>query len=159
MGRRTRFLAAPLAVLVVAVAGCGSTGAVSRIGGSGRRGGPVVLSAEKIPDLGTVLVDEGVTLYTFAPDRATEVTCKGACAAAWPPLTVVPGEKPTGTGAVRGGLIGTDPGPDGSEVVTYAGWPLYSFVSDTEPGEANGQDVDLNGGYWYVMSPSGRIIR
>ena len=43
--------------------------------------------------------------------------------------------------------------------MTYAGWPLYSFVSDTEPGEANGQNVNLNGGYWYVISPSGKVIR
>ena len=158
MGRLTRFLAVPLLAAVV-LAGCGTTGAVSRVGGSGLRGASVTISAEKIPDLGTVLVDEGVTLYVFAPDRATEVTCKGSCASAWPPLTVAAGQKPTGTGAVRDSLIGTDPGPQGSEVVTYAGWPLYSFVSDTEPGEANGQNVNLNGGYWYVISPSGRVIR
>ncbi|HEX3735255.1 MAG TPA: hypothetical protein VHU86_08880 [Solirubrobacterales bacterium] len=158
MGRLTWFLATPLA-LVVVVTGCGSTGAVSRVGGSGLRGEQVILSAEKIPDVGTVLVDEGVTLYVFAPDHAAEVTCRGPCASAWPPLTVAAGQKPTASGAVRGDLIGTDPGPHGSEVVTYSGWPLYSFVSDTEPGEANGQDIDLNGGYWYVISPSGKVIK
>ncbi|MGH2941113.1 MAG: COG4315 family predicted lipoprotein [Solirubrobacterales bacterium] len=119
----------------------------------------MILSEENIPDLGKVVVDEGVTLYTFVPDRATEVTCKGSCASAWPPLTVAPGQEPSGSEAVEKGLIGTDPGERGSTVVTYAGWPLYSFVSDTEPGEANGQGVDLNGGYWYVISPSGRVIR
>ncbi len=158
MGKLMCLRAAPIALLIV-VAGCGSTGAISRVGGSGSRGGPVILSAEKIPDLGTVLVDEGVTLYTFAPDHAAEVTCKGSCASAWPPVTIAAGQKPTGSGVVRQDLIGTDPGPGGSEVVTYAGWPLYSFVSDTEPGEANGQNVNLNGGYWYVISPSGKIIR
>lgn len=158
MGRLKGILAVPV-VSAVIIAGCGTTGAISRVGGSGARGEPVTLSAENIPALGTVLVDEGVTLYVFAPDRATEVTCKGPCASAWPPLTVAAGQEPTGTGAVRSNLIGTDPGPHGSEVVTYAGWPLYSFVSDTEPGEANGQNVNLNGGYWYVISPSGKIIR
>jgi predicted lipoprotein with Yx(FWY)xxD motif len=158
MGRPTLFLVALLG-LVAVVAGCGSTGAVPRVGGSGLRGEQVILSTEQIPDLGTVLVDEGVTLYVFAPDHATEVTCKGPCASAWPPLTVAAGQEPTATGAVRANLIGTDPGAHGSKVVTYAGWPLYSFVSDTEPGEANGQNVELNGGYWYVISPSGKIIR
>jgi predicted lipoprotein with Yx(FWY)xxD motif len=157
MGRLGWLLAA--SSLAVLAAGCGTTGTVSRVGGAGLRGGPVILSAEKIPDLGTVLVDEGVTLYVFAPDRATEVTCKGPCASAWPPLTIAPGQKASASGAVRSELLGTDPGPEGSRVVTYAGWPLYSFVSDTEPGEANGQNVDLNGGYWYVISPSGKIIR
>lgn len=120
---------------------------------------PVVLSAESVPELGDVLVDEGVTLYVFLPDRATAVTCKGPCASVWPPLTVRPGQAPTSSGAVRKQLIGTVPGEAGDRVVTYAGWPLYSFVSDTEPGEANGQGVDLNGGYWYVISPSGKIIK
>ncbi len=158
MGRLTCFRAAPIVLLAI-VAGCGSTGAISRVGGSGLRGGQVTLSAEKIPNLGTVLVDEGVTLYVFAPDHATEVTCEGACASAWPPLTVAAGQKPAASGAVRANLIGTDPGPKGTAVVTYAGWPLYSFVSDTEPGEANGQNVNLNGGYWYVISPAGKIIK
>ncbi len=36
--------------------------------------------------------------------------------------------------------------------MTYKGWPLYLFKGDTKNGVANGQDVDLTGGYWYVMS-------
>jgi predicted lipoprotein with Yx(FWY)xxD motif len=149
-----------LGALLVAltVSGCGTSGAVPGAGSGGRRG-PVILSAEKIPDLGEVLVDEGETLYTFAPDRAKEVTCTASCAAAWPPLAVPTGQKPTASGAVSGALVGTDPGPEGGNVVTYAGWPLYSFVSDTEPGEANGQNIELNGGYWYVISPSGKVIK
>ncbi len=152
MRRMTYILAALFAVL--AIAGCGNADS-----GSGRHSQPVVLSAANLPELGEVLVDEGVTLYVFAPDRATAVTCAGACAVAWPPLTVPPGEKPSASGTVRQSLLGTASGPGGGEVATYAGWPLYSFVSDTEPGETNGQNVNLNGGYWYLISPSGKVIR
>jgi predicted lipoprotein with Yx(FWY)xxD motif len=142
---------------ILAISGCG-TAAVPGAAVGGRTE-PVILSAENIPDLGEVLVAEGETLYVFAPDRAKEVTCSGSCAEAWPPLAVPKGQKPTASETVKGGLVGTAPGPEGAEVVTYAGWPLYRFVSDTEPGEANGQDVNLNGGYWYVISPSGKVIK
>ncbi len=148
----------PVLVAILAISGCGSTGKVE--GGPGGTRGRVTLSAEKIPAIGNVLVSEGETLYVFAPDRGKEVTCAGSCAQAWPPLTLPAGQKEAdASGAVKGSLIGTLPGPEGGRVVTYAGWPLYRFVSDTEPGEANGQNVNLNGGYWWVISPSGKIIR
>src|SRR5215831_16482559 len=38
---------------------------------------------------GTYLVDgQGRSLYLFVADTGTTSTCNGACAAAWPPLTV-----------------------------------------------------------------------
>jgi predicted lipoprotein with Yx(FWY)xxD motif len=55
--------------------------------------------------------------------------------------------------------LGSDPNPGGGTVVTYSGWPLYTYVADTAAGAAQGQALNLNGGLWYVMSPSGAIIR
>ena len=43
--------------------------------------------------------------------------------------------------------------------MTYHGWPLYSWVGDTAAGKATGQALDANGGYWYVLSPAGKVIR
>jgi predicted lipoprotein with Yx(FWY)xxD motif len=43
--------------------------------------------------------------------------------------------------------------------VTYNHWPLYRYIADTKPGQATGQGLDLNGGLWYVLSPSGKIIK
>jgi predicted lipoprotein with Yx(FWY)xxD motif len=40
-------------------------------------------------------------------------------------------------------------------VVTYAGWPLYTYVGDTQAGLASGQGLDLEGGVWYVLRTSG----
>jgi predicted lipoprotein with Yx(FWY)xxD motif len=155
-----KLLAVPALLLAaISLAGCGASGIAAGDSGAAGRGEPVTLSAEEIPGLGEVVVDEGVTLYVFAPDRRRAVTCTGECAAAWPPLTVPGGQRPQADGAVRRHLVGTKPDPAGGRVVTYAGWPLYRFVSDTEPGEANGQDVNLNGGYWYVISPNGELIR
>ena len=42
--------------------------------------------------------------------------------------------------------------------MTYGGWPLYTYAADTAPGVASGQDVNLNGGYWYVLTPAGKLI-
>ena len=44
-------------------------------------------------------------------------------------------------------------------MVTYNGWPLYAYTADTAPGVAKGQGLKLNGGYWYVISPSGKVIK
>jgi predicted lipoprotein with Yx(FWY)xxD motif len=117
------------------------------------------VSTASVDGLGPVLVNaQGKVLYTFAPDNAKKVTCVGACAAVWPPLKLT-GSKPTASGTVKASLLGSDPNPSGGSVVTYAGWPLYTYVADTGPGVAHGQAINLNGGLWYVMSPSGTVIK
>ncbi len=127
--------------------------------GSSSGGGPTV-AAKSVSGVGTVLVNsEGKTLYMFAPDKESEVTCTESCAAVWPPLKVEAGEEAEASGEVKASLLGTLPDPEGGEVVTYAGWPLYTYVADAKPGVATGQAVNLNGGYWYTMSPSGKIIK
>ena len=68
------------------------------------------------------------------------------------------GQKATAGGAAKKALLGKDKNPSGGFVVTYNRWPLYTYVGDTKPGQANGQATDLNGGLWYVMSPSGKYL-
>jgi predicted lipoprotein with Yx(FWY)xxD motif len=41
---------------------------------------------------------------------------------------------------------------DGSEQVTYNGWPLYYFANDAAPGDTNGQGVNE---VWYVLDAAG----
>jgi predicted lipoprotein with Yx(FWY)xxD motif len=117
------------------------------------------VSVASVDGLGPVLVDaQGKVLYTFVPDNAKKVTCVGGCAAIWPPVKLS-GSKPAGSGAVKASLLGSDPNPSGGTVVTYAGWPLYTYVADSGPGTARGQAINLNGGLWYVISPSGTVIK
>lgn len=125
---------------------------------SGGVTGTTTVKTASVKHLGTVLVNsKGFVLYVFAPDKAKKVTCKGRCAASWPPLKV--SGKETAGGSARASLLGAATSPSGKKVVTYAGWPLYTYVADTKPGEASGQDIKLNGGYWYVISPSGKVIK
>jgi predicted lipoprotein with Yx(FWY)xxD motif len=119
----------------------------------------VVVKAAKVGSLGTILVNEsGRTLYTFAPDNRSKVTCTGGCAATWPPLVIPAGATVKAEGEVKQSLLGSDPDPEGGRVVTYNGWPLYTFVGDAGPGMASGQGLNLNGGFWYVIAPSGQVI-
>ena len=121
--------------------------------------GHVTVERAKLGQLGTVLVtNKGYALYTFPPDAARHVTCTGGCASAWPPLTLHAGQTVTAGAGVHAGLLGTVPGPDGSRVVTYHGWPLYTYLGDASPGHAAGQGKNDDGGYWYVMRPSGKIV-
>jgi predicted lipoprotein with Yx(FWY)xxD motif len=120
------------------------------------------VQTRKIKGLGTVLVNSrGLTLYMFAPDKQKRVTCtaKGGCTVLWPPLKLKAGQRPTAGGAARKKLLGSDKSPGGYRVVTYNRWPLYTYYQDKKPGQAKGQDIKLNGGYWWVLSPAGRVIK
>jgi predicted lipoprotein with Yx(FWY)xxD motif len=116
----------------------------------------VTVDARPVAGLGTALVnDQGYALYMFAPDKQSRVTCTGTCAGVWPPLLVSATGKIVAGPGVNAALLGRVPNPGGGYVVTYNRWPLYTYVSDTAPGEATGQALDLNGGLWYVIRPSG----
>lgn len=170
---RRFLLLTPFAVAAL-IAGCGSsssssstttssppaastTSTTASTTASGSKG--VTISAASVGGLGTVLVDsKGLTLYTFAPDKKSKVTCTGSCAAFWPPAMLASGQKPVAGAGVQASLLGSDPDPTGGQVATYAGWPLYTFLPDKTPGAASGQALDSSGGLWYVISPSGAVI-
>ena len=119
----------------------------------------ISLSVRTLPTVGAVLVNaEGHTLYTFAPDQHSKVTCVSSCAALWPPLKLESGETAAGRPQLKASLLGSDPDPEGGHVVTYAGWPLYTYAADSAAGQDNGQALEANGGRWYVISPSGKVI-
>lgn len=113
-----------------------------------------IVSAAKVGDLGTILVDsEGHTLYDFHKDKNSQSACYGACAAAWPPLRTegdLQAQGPAGRS-----MLGTTKRKDGTLQVTYNGWPLYTYVADQKPGEANGNDIDQFGAEWYALQPNG----
>jgi predicted lipoprotein with Yx(FWY)xxD motif len=113
----------------------------------------------EVPGLGQVVANaEGHTLYTFVPDHRAKVTCVSSCAIVWPPLKLPSGATAVVAGKTQTALLGSDPDPEGGRVVTYSGWPLYLYAGDTGPGTAKGQALNLNGGVWYVISPTGTVI-
>ncbi len=119
------------------------------------------VGATQVGQLGTVLVnDKGFTLYVFQPDKQSAPTCTGNCAVAWPPVVLPPGQSaPTGGSNVQSSLLGTVKRADGSEQVTYNGWPLYRWTGDTKPGQATGEGLNSLGGLWYAISPQGNVVK
>jgi predicted lipoprotein with Yx(FWY)xxD motif len=78
------------------------------------------------------------------------------CVYQWPPLLVSRASQ-VGPGVNRS-LVGTLKRPDGSIQLSYDGHPLYLYIRDMKPGEVEGQAIDQDGGLWYVLSPSGKVI-
>jgi predicted lipoprotein with Yx(FWY)xxD motif len=145
-----------------------SSGPGSRYGGSsesesksassesapGAESGAGVVSLGNAQKLGMILVDSnGMTLYDFHKDKGTTSSCYGPCAEGWPPM-LTEGEPTVGNGATASKL-GTTERKDGTMQVTYAGHPLYTFVEDKKPGEANGNDVSAFGAQWYALKGNG----
>jgi len=84
------------------------------------------------------LVDQaGCALYLFNKDTATTSACDAACLQLWHP---VPGPAQPGSG-VDQAKLNVFNRTDGTVQATYGGHQLYTFAGDTQPGQANGQNV------------------
>jgi predicted lipoprotein with Yx(FWY)xxD motif len=134
---------AALVLFGLAVAGANSAAPAATATGTGLKattiGGTTVLTNGK-----------GFTLYSFAPDTPATSKCYGSCAVYWPPVT--------GTATASPGVpgrIGTIKRTDGSEQLTYNGHPLYTYIGDTAPGLARGNNLNLNGGLWLEVPANG----
>jgi predicted lipoprotein with Yx(FWY)xxD motif len=116
-----------------------------------------------------IVTSTGLTLYEYVADNTHNQTPYPACindptyhcVKLWPPL-MTSGRPKAGEG-VKSNLLGTVVRTDNGKMqVTYAGHPLYRYAGgisgppDTKPGDVYGQAAL---GIWYVLSPSGRVIK
>jgi predicted lipoprotein with Yx(FWY)xxD motif len=92
-------------------------------------------------------------IYIFERDPKGKTVCYGECARAWPP--VLTKGAPRAAKGVRSSLLGTVRRRGGKRQVTYAGKPLYYYAHEG-PGEVRCHNVNLNGGFWWVVAPDGR---
>ena len=158
---RPRMLAGVRAAVSLVV---GAVGAVSvaalvlfgiAVASSGRppaaaAGTGATLKTARIGGVSVLTNAKGLTLYWFAPDTPRSSACTGSCAAYWPPVS---GDPMAGPGVT--GRLGTIKRSGGTEQATYDGHPLYTYIGDSARGQANGNKLDLNGGYWYEVRISG----
>jgi predicted lipoprotein with Yx(FWY)xxD motif len=116
--------------------------------------GQVRLLAAATKDAGAVMADAACQpLYVNDVDTSEKITCVGACARVWIPISVprkgsVQTETPQQIGTVS--LVRR---PDGKRQVTLNDQPLYRFSGDDEAGDTNGEGVgDSFGGTDYEWS-------
>ena len=157
-GRRARARAQRAMSMLVAAVSAVSVAALALLGVAVvSAGGSPVAAADVGATLKTVKVGsvdvlanaDGFTLYWFAPDTSTSSTFFGSCAVYWPPVSGSPAAGPGVTGK-----LGTIKRPGGGLQATYDGHPLYTYIGDRGPGQANGNGLDLNGGFWYDIHVS-----
>jgi predicted lipoprotein with Yx(FWY)xxD motif len=124
-----------LVLLLVAVAGAGGKPATGS-------GGTAALKTGNVGGVTVLTNANGLTVYTFAADTPGKSNCNGSCAVYWPPVT--------GTPSAPGvpGTFSTTTRTGGIKQVTWNGHPLYTYVGDHGPGQANGNNLNLNGGLW-----------
>jgi predicted lipoprotein with Yx(FWY)xxD motif len=134
-----------LALVPFGVAVASAGGPPAAVAGVG-----VTLKTAKIGGVTVLTSANGLTLYWFAPDTPATSKCTGSCVAYWPPVTGSPKAGPGVTGK-----LGTIKRPGGAVQATYDGHPLYTYVGDSGPRQARGNNLDLNGGLWYEVRVSG----
>ena len=160
-------LAGPIGAFALFAAACGTAAYAPATGAAPGGYGAQAPAAAAAPTtitvkatstrLGTFLTDsQGKTLYLFEKDPAGVSTCTGACLGVWPAFSA--------TGTITGGpgvttsKLSTIQRPDGTTEVAYNGHPLYYYVGDSNPGDANGEGLNQFGASWYVVSPNGNKI-
>lgn len=119
--------------------------------------GTALIKTASAGQLGMIVVDaQGMTLYRFDADtnNPPASNCNGVCATYWPP--VMAGASAPQVQGVNASLLGTVTRSDGSKQVTLGGWPLYTYVGDKAPGDTKGQGLNLSGGKWWAVTPTGQ---
>jgi len=156
-----------VATLMLAAA-CGSTtntSSASSVGSatsgagtsvtSSASGGPVGVATTS---QGPVLVDsKGFTVYMLTADTKGHSTCSAQCLQYWPLVPAPAGSDVSQVPGVSAALATTN-ATSGALMLTAGGWPLYTFVKDTAPGQVTGEGVNTLGGTWYAVSPSGAPV-
>jgi predicted lipoprotein with Yx(FWY)xxD motif len=130
-----------IAVLVTGFSVAGAGGGSATQAGSGS-----ALDTTSIHGVTVLTNSKGFTLYWFAPDSPTKSVCNGSCASYWPPV-----KAPVTAGPGVTGTITMITRADGSKQAVYNGHPLYTYIGDGKPGQASGNNVNLNGGIWHEV--------
>jgi len=142
------------------IAACGSSSSTGNSGsGSGSSpaasaqaaGSGGALATGKVGSATLLTNAKGFTLYWFVPDTTTASNCNAACAKYWPP---VPGPASAGSGVK--GTLGVITRSNGAKQATWDGHPLYTYVGDTSPGMAKGNNLNISGGVWHEIVLSGK---
>jgi predicted lipoprotein with Yx(FWY)xxD motif len=151
-------------LMVMILAACGSygtTGVGSYGGGSTNPPAPTTGGSNSSAVIRTATVTvkgqsesvltnaQGLTLYYFTADTATQSAVSGNLAKIWPPQLFTGSGGPT-TSTTLAGKLSVQADVNGNQV-EYNGHPLYTFSGDSAPGQTNGEGIT---GMWFVATPN-----
>jgi|SRR3954451_13592856 predicted lipoprotein with Yx(FWY)xxD motif len=162
MHRSARLALAGAPMLLIALSACGGGGGglYGSSGSSSQSGShsPAASAGLRVghTSLGNVLVDgRGMTVYMLTSDKPNKSLCDATCLTYWPPVAVVPKGGAKGVTATVASTATTT----GGKIATVGGWPVYTYVQDSAPGDVTGEGVKSFGGVWYAISPSGQPVK
>jgi len=115
---------------------------------AGAGGSKVVVKEANVKGKTVLTTTSGHTLYSLSVEKHGKFICtkSSSCTSLWHPLKAPAGVMPTGP--VK---LGTVKRPEGGLQVTYRGLPLYSFVEDKKPGQAEGEGIK-DVGTWHAAA-------
>lgn len=114
---------------------------------------PTVIAARQARFGPSMADGHGNTVYVFSADKVGQSNCNGTCARTWIPVVSQGGKPHAGPGFLQQ-AIGSIQRADGSDQVTFFGFPLYYYIADTAPGDAKGHGVSAFGGVFSASPPS-----
>ena len=86
----------------------------------------------------------GMTLYTFDEDELGQSNCDESCLRVWPAHKVEDADSVESPFSTIAAL-------DGGFHILLDGKPLYTFISDKDPGDIKGDNL---GGVWHIVKLS-----
>lgn len=133
-----------LLVLGILLAACGGSPALTSIG------------LHYVPKLYThILVSNtDMTLYTYGGANYTpnECTASSGCAQVFQPVLLAhSGNYPLAGKGVNEALFGATQGPGGELILTYDGYPLFTYSAD-KPGSSRAAGLSRFGLHWGIMT-------
>jgi predicted lipoprotein with Yx(FWY)xxD motif len=114
------------------------------------------------PSLGDyVTTADGSPMYVFEIDAFLKTNCTNdkGCLTDWPPMFIGANDQPTVGKNLDAKMVYWIE-TQGKRQVTYNGWPLYYYKGElNSPGTIKCQNIDMNGGYWWIIRTDGKVIK
>lgn len=140
------------ALLAFSLAACGGGGSTGGYGSLpvGPTTAPVTapLSTATLKGSAGFVNSANHTVYVFDADLNTPnaSTCNSGCSGVWPPVTVAAGTSLPAPWAsfMRG---------DGRTQLSYQTRAVYTYSGDANPGDTNGDGLNVSGGVWHIARP------
>jgi predicted lipoprotein with Yx(FWY)xxD motif len=127
---------------------------------SAATGSAAPLKSARVGKLGTIVVDaKGRTLYHLTSETNQHISCTGICTQFWRPVLAESKMRPKLGPGLNAMKVGTVRRPGGALQLTYAGFPLYRYYLDKEPGQHQSEGARYGVGVWYAVSATGKAVK